>query len=280
MLFARWIPILSLVTCLAAVSANAQIVTLTDGNSIAQINPNSQAGMFYWGVLNSPGNYQNQLSQQWFWYRVGSTDPERSIDTLSAPVISGLTASTLTTTYFDSLSRFNITITYTLQGGAAGSGTADISEQIRINNTSGGVLPFHFFQYSDFNMAGDPANDSGFLSRNGFTMRFNQVDQMDGANIVETVVTPNANHGETDTAPNSLNRLNDLFATTLDDTKTNASGNIAWALEWDKDIAAGGSLLISKDKHLEIVVVPEPSSLALLSLGAVALAVRRRQRSK
>src|SRR5437870_5925910 len=73
-------------------------ITLSDGNSVALLDPNSQLGMYYWAVQNMPDTYQNQLNKQWFWYRVGS-DAEKSIDTISAPVISGLTANTVTTTY-------------------------------------------------------------------------------------------------------------------------------------------------------------------------------------
>ena len=39
-------------------SSSAQIVTLTDNNSVAQINTGSQAGMFNWSV-----DGQNQLAQ-------------------------------------------------------------------------------------------------------------------------------------------------------------------------------------------------------------------------
>src|SRR2546425_3168566 len=107
---------------------------------------------------------------------------------------------------------------YALLGGSPSSSTADINDQIRINNSSGAPLPYHFFQYSDFNMAGDGANDFVLLSRNGFTFRFNQSDQVDGANIVEVTTTPNANHAEADFVPNTLNKLNDPFPTTLDDS--------------------------------------------------------------
>src|SRR5207244_12460228 len=134
---------------------------------------------------------------------------------------------------------FTLSIDYNLVGGAPSSGTADITEQIRFDNISGAVLPLHFFQYSDFNMAGDGANDFVLLSRNGFTFRFNQADQVDGANIVEVVATPNANHGEADVVPNTINKLNDPFPTILDDSKTNAFGDVAWALEWDVNIGVG-----------------------------------------
>jgi hypothetical protein len=248
--------------------AYAQI-TLTHNNSVALVDPTSQLGMYYWAVQNSPTTMQNQLNQQWFWYRVGLAGGEASIDTISAPIISGLTANTVTTTYLDSLGRFNLSITYSLIGGAFSSGTADITEQIAINNTSGDVLNFHFYQYSDFDLGGNTGGDFDLLSRNLFTGRINQVDQLDGANIVEVVQTPNAHHGETDTVPNTLNKLNDLTPTILDDTKTNAFGNVAWAVQWDVNIANGSSYLISKDKHLDVVFtnVPEPASFALLTLG-------------
>ena len=219
-----------------AVESQAQVYTLTDGNSVAKINYNgpgggNPGGMFYWGVQNTPATIQNQLFQQWFWYRVGNTDPEKPIDTLSPAALTGLGPNHVTTTYTDGPGRFNVGVTYTLQGGQFTSGNADITEQIVINNTSGGVLPFHFFQYSDFNLGGDGANDFILLSRNGFTSRFNQTDQLDGANIVETTATPNANHGEADLVPNTFTKLTDGFPTTLDDSKTNAFGDVAWALE-------------------------------------------------
>ena len=69
----------SLVVCallaLAVVQqSQAQIVNLTDQNSLAQIDVSTQAGMFRWSVDGT-----NQLSQQWFWYRVGNAGPEADI---------------------------------------------------------------------------------------------------------------------------------------------------------------------------------------------------------
>ncbi len=263
----------------AALRAQAQIVTLANGNSVAQINVGSQQGMFYWAVLNQPNQFQNQLHQQWFWYRVGTTDPERSIDTIGAPVLSGLTPSTLTTTYYDSFNRFNVALTYTLNGGAPASGTADIAEQIAIHNTSGSILDFHFFQYSDFDLGGTPGGDTVVLSQSGFTGRINQADQFSGDNLVEVVNTPNANHGEAAFVPATLVRLNDANPTVLnDDLGPVGPGDVSWALEWDASIGVGSSLLISKDKLLTVQFVPEPGTMALLGLGLGGLLFARKRR--
>ena len=56
-------------------SARAQIVTLADLNSTAQINSSSQSGMFNWYV-----DGVNQLYQQWFWYGIGTGTGQSSID--------------------------------------------------------------------------------------------------------------------------------------------------------------------------------------------------------
>ena len=262
----------------AILRAPAQIITLVDNNSVAQIDVGSQQGMFYWAVLNQPNQFQNQLNRQWFWYRVGTSGPERSIDTIGAPVISGLTPGTLTSTYYDGLNRFNVGVTYSLLGGGPASGTADITEQIAINNTSGSILDFHFFQYSDFDIAGTPGGDTVVLSKSGFTGRINQADQFSGANLVEVVNTPNANHGEADVVPNTLLKLNDGLATTLDDLKLSASGDAAWALQWDVSIGVGSSFIISKDKHLGVEFVPEPGTMALLGLGFGGLLFARKRK--
>jgi hypothetical protein len=269
---------LALLALCAFESSQAQVVTLVDNNSVAQINVGSQQGMFYWAVLNQPNQFQNQLHQQWFWYRVGA-GPESSIDTIGAPLISGLTSSTVTTTYYDSLNRFNIGVTYSLLGGGPTSGTADITEQIAINNTSGAGLDFHFFQYSDFDIGGTPAGDTVLLSQNPFTGRINQADQFAGSSLVEVVNTPNANHGEAAFVPATLVKLNDAAPTVLNDNLGPVGpGDVSWALQWDTTIGVGGSLLISKDKQLTVEFVPEPSTFALVSVGLIACGfLRRRQ---
>src|SRR6266480_2589709 len=106
----------------------APVVTLTDNNSIAQIDVGSQSGMFNWRVQG-----QNQLVQQWFWYRVGGSGPEQSIDTISPPVLSTPNARTLTTTYANSI--LTVRVDYLLSGGAmvsSGNAVSDISESITI----------------------------------------------------------------------------------------------------------------------------------------------------
>jgi len=50
-------------------------------------------------------------------------------------------------------------------------------------------------------------------------------------------------------------------------------------LEWDLNIAPGGSAIISKDKYMDIVIVPEPSALALVGLGGIAFSLWRRRKA-
>ena len=264
--------------CASVLTAQVRAASygITNGNSFALLDPSSGAGMYNWSVLTSPSSFQNQLNQQSFWYRVGGTGAESALSSLTLGSVNVVNPSTITTTYLDGLGRFNLSVTYSLLGGSLSSGTAQLAENIAINNLTGSPLDFHFFQYSDFNLG---AGDTDVISRNPFTGRINQVDQFSGSSLVETVLTPNANHGETDTVPNTLNRLTDGTATTLNDALTTASGNVAWALQWDTSIGAGGSFLIGKQLNLQVQFVPEPSSVALISLGLAICAIRKRRQS-
>ncbi len=256
---------------LLLVQANAQIITLADNNSTAQIDPTSQNGMFDWSVQG-----RNQLFQQWFWYRIGST-LQHSIDTISAPVITTYGTREVTISY--TANNFTLSIDYLLSGGSVvGPGqfaNSDIGETIRIVNTSAGALDFHFFQYSDFDLGG-PGNDTVQLGRNGRGL-FNDAYQQDPqAGLTETVTTPGANHGEVDYFANTRNRLNTIAGYNLNDVAGPVGpGDVTWALQWDLNIAAGGSAIISKDKYLS-VLVPEPSTFALAGLGIAMWALRRR----
>jgi hypothetical protein len=74
--------------------------------------------------------------------------------------------------------------------------------------------------------------------------------------------------------PVTLDSLNDGLPTTLNGNLGPMTGEVAWALEWDFTLPAGGSYLISQDKTLTLV--PEPVTLALVGLGLAAVFCRRR----
>ncbi|MFZ1073829.1 MAG: PEP-CTERM sorting domain-containing protein [Verrucomicrobiia bacterium] len=258
----------TLIFQIAVGTASAQIYTLTSGNSSASINLGSQAGMYNWSV-----DGQNQLNQQWFWYRVGSSGPEASIDTIGMPTVQAYGTSILDTTYTSS--KFSLSVDYTLTGGAPGSGVSDLSETIVIQNLTSSALPLYFFQYADFNLGGTPNNDSGNLDKT--SKGFNQVNQYDGVchlgENVDTVVSHPATYAEVANDNSILNSLNNSTPTTLNDNMS-TTGNVKWALEWvpSGGIAPGGTYIISKDLNISGVVapVPEPSTWSLILLGLLA----------
>jgi len=259
---------------LPASTGSAQILNLASGNSSVSINAASSTGMYSWMV-----DGQNQLNQQWFWYRIGSSGPEAALNTVSAPVINQLSASIAQTSYANSL--FQATILYSLLGGAPGSGASDLSEQISIQNLTGASLSFHFFQYADFNLGGTPNNDSGQLDQ--FGRMYGGVIQYNGygcrvSENVDTAVSRPANHAQIGSGNTILSSLQDGSATTFNGN-TATSGNINWGLEWDVNIASGGTLIISKDLNMTGVVpvgpVPEPSTLGIALLGLLSFGLYR-----
>jgi hypothetical protein len=239
----------------------------------------------------------NQLEQQWFWYRLGSSGLQYSIDTLGSPSVTQYSSNYATVSYAGT-NGLNISVGYTLSGGAPGSGAADLGENIAIQNTSSAAQTVHFFQYSNFVLLGSD-NPVGDVVQ---FQNWNDVQQtkgvIGGESLSETVITPKATFrqlgeipaGVPDAGvPNTLDDLNTVPDYQLNSPNTNTQssivgpGDVTWAYEWDKTLAPGGTLLISKDKQLSgvtpVVIQPEPSALALGLVGLLMLfwgAIRRR----
>ena len=153
-----------------------------------------------------------------------------------------------------------------------------MGELVRISNFTAAPLDFHFFQYSDFDLGGTPGGQSVVLSKNSFTGLWNTADHFTpGVALSETVATPGANHAEAGLFPNTLNKLNNGVADTLNDVAGAGPGNVTWAFEWDLTIAPGSSADINKALSLTITQVPEPTSVALISLGLLAFGIKRRK---
>lgn len=259
--------VLFMLAVTATTQAGLVSYTLTDDNSTAVITSESSEGMSEWTI-----DGVNHLSQQWFWYRIGNA-AEASIDTLTF-IDGGVTDTnfdedddTLYLRYANdqAATQFTVEVRFILDGGSIGSGVSDIAEQISLTNTGDEPLDFHFFQYSDFDLGGDGADDTVELAN------ANAVRQSDaGWTVSETVVTPAADAFELDFYPVTRSRLDDDAATTLGNAfgaGPVGPGDVTWAFQWDETIAPGGAFQISKDKN----ITPEPASLALLVLGIIPL---------
>ena len=259
------------VALMATSAANAGIFTLTDANSTATIDTTSQMGISGWVVDGIDHSYQ-----QWFWYRIGATGPESSIDTLGI-VLEGTSDTNFDgfhETLYTKLADANtqVEVTYILTGGVAGTGISDIAEVIEIQNTSGGAQDYSFFQYVDFDLG------LNFMDDCVQVMNPNTVMQWNGSSVItESVVTPSPAHHEVDVFANTRNHLNDGSTSTLNDFGGPLGPNdVTWAFQWDFTLADGASFLISKDKNMRI---PAPGALLLAALGFPMIGWVRRKLS-
>ena len=181
----------------------AQIVTMNDGGSTATIDLGSSAGMNSWSVLG-----QNQLNQQWFWYRTdgGVANPINSIGGLTYTTSSGPDGINVVDATYQN-AQLSIEIQYILSGGGVGSGNADLTETIMaMNLNSSGSLDLNFYEYSNFNLLQSGNNSVTVFGAPG---AYSYVTQTSGSTaLTEAIISPSANYAETATFNQTLNELN------------------------------------------------------------------------
>ncbi len=245
--------------------ANAAVYTLTDGNTSVGVDLNSSAGMNSWNV-----DGLNQMRQQWFWYRIGSSGSELDLSSISAsPTVTPFGTRQVTALYNSADGTFGVKLTYQIAGNSVGSGVSGYNEQIRIYNYSAAPLDFHFFQYTDLNLQNTAGGQSANIAHDasGFTV----ASQNGGGASFSQSDTPSGSRGEAALYNQTLTKLTDGNPTDLNNVTSAGAGDVTWALQWDLSIAAGTSVPISLSASL---LVPEPSVLALLALGGAIFARR------
>jgi len=225
----------------------------------------------------------NQLNLQSFYYSVGS-GPAASIYTIglpSAPTITtnlSKTTVTLNTTYADP--TISVGTQFQIQSSPVGTGKATLAQTLTINNLSSTPQVLHFYQYSDFDLEGVSGGQNVQFSSNGSGQQY-QVVQTDSTGRTLTGLISGVTGGTSAQSEVQAGLfdgtqfgLGSAISVTLDNTLTAGPGNVDYAYEWDATVAAGGSIIISEIQ----AVVPEPSSVALVASGMVALALLHRRR--
>lgn len=258
----------------------AQNITMENGGSTATLNlggGTGNIGMNSWTVLGG----QNQLNQQWFWYSINGA-PQQTIDTISPATIYNFSSpaspiNDLGVVYQNS--QLKVEVEYLLAGNGANSGSADMTETINIANDGASSMDLSFYQYSNFNLL---ENNNNYVSISGspgaFTGAFQTTSALAGNGIAEVIDAPYAQYAEAASVYQTRNELNSGAYYTLNDNTSAGPGDVTWAFQWNETIAPGASISITKDKGLSIQLVPEPSTLALIGLGMLALGLTLRRK--
>ncbi len=252
-------------TAFSATTLAGASIELGDGNSTATFGINGQNS---WTIDGT-----EHLYAQNFYYRRSGFNDEQNLNSMTLLSQTAIDSNPFSDTRNDMLNTIytdnnglEIGTLFTLRGSGQGAGTAAIAEQITLTNTGTSTIYISFFQYVDFDLGGDSNDDWGQII-NG-----NTAQQSDSQfTVAETVATP----APTLFQMGDQSDMSDLWSNGTIDNLNGADsyqGDVAWAFQWDIELAAGDSFLISKNK----AIVPTPGSLALLTAAGLMGTRRRR----
>jgi len=245
-----------------AIAGSASAFTLNDRNASAEF----AAGGMEQVSFSIDGT--EQLASQSFFIQLGGGGV---VDLAS---VAYATASTINADFdagdevFEASQQvddFLIEYRITINGGLPGSNNATMAVFVDVTNNGNSAEVMQFIQFADFNLSGS-ANDQSVVFLND-----NTVIQDDGALVVEeTATTPQPDSWQVGLAADVLAAAS---AGSLDNTLDGGPGDLAWALAWDRTLAAGQTFQLSKAISIEI---PTPGTMALIGLAGLAVAKRRR----
>jgi hypothetical protein len=233
-----------LLICLAAYrlvtpcQAKAQPITLMSGSLGATIDPASQLGLKSVGANGSGSIYGGQ---QWYWYRIGNSNGQSSLNTISAPAVSFLSAYNC----FIQYSNSSVAVELYCDFYASPNGVCDVSQVLTISNVTSTAFDFHLFKFSHLSSP-QPSLETVLISQNVFSSSVGQssapymvLESVQGSSVTS--------HAEANVFPQTLLALNSGSPLTLNDTLQAGPGDVTWALQWDFTIQPGSSVFLSCD---------------------------------
>lgn len=253
----------TLILAFAALStaSMAQLITLSNGGSVAKINIGANSadgfdGLNDWRIAGGPNNVVQEVFGVKF---VGAAFQD--FNQLSAPTFSQPTADLLNVSYTSG--NVDYATRYLLTGGAPNS--ADLSEVVTITNRNQTAISFSLFEYDFFSPGGNTGGTGTLL--NSSTIR-----HANSGGYVTVGATNIPDRWMIDTTANVANAI---FAGNLSNGSSpfNNAADLAFAFQWNVVINPGQTWQMSKDK---LLAVPEPSTLIAFA-GLAGIAVFRRR---
>jgi len=252
-----------------ATAANAQVfnATLVDGDARFTLGTNASATgngpdtTFSVNGIAGPSH----LSSAWWWVRVDGTDTrENAVYQPIGVTITQASANQIRIVY-NYANRFDLVVQFSVSGYEFGYGA--LTQTVSIRNRSGSTKTFNLFNYNNVNVLGTPNDDSASAS-GPQTIEF-----VDGA-FPGTTATYEAT---------SAIRVD--AATGVRDLLTNASiddlaGSVINAGPADLEVGSQFSFTLGNNGvqsvSTTLTIIPTPGAIALMGLGGLFAARRRR----
>lgn len=221
----------------------------------------------------------NQTFESWWFFRVSGDGSETAFATPDSENYAGSIANLQ---WADPGSAGLFSAILGIEVFDNGSNSGNLFQGMQIANTSGTNLTIDIFHYTDLEVGGNFASDSGVLTSSASGI---QIDVTDGSDTAPIIGYGADRYWVTDySARRSV--LANLTDGNVDNFRDRGlpfnNGDITVGFQWSRTLAAGETDLFLTQFGSNAVLlppsvtnVPEPSAALLIALGLVALAGQR-----